>query len=208
MTEVSGNFCFDLRFGTGIEGRHVDPWEVNSALVLKVVLQVPQKIHLLEGSAQASGIGQQTLVGRSVAKDEDVQAHQTHHLCRAHDVVVIALAVVRGFVQVPLHGTQKQVDVLLFNVVGLVGLGKSMQDGVAAHAVFQCPVGVLLEPGKHGRLLRPVQRVHNFICVAHETIDVVDGFAKGWRQEADPQGETGAVGLGRAFGTFRGHVVV
>ena len=62
-----------------------------------------------------------------------------------------------------------------------------------------------------GRAAKPLLCSANFALgchIAHESVDVVDGFAKGWCQKADPQGETGAVGLGRAFGTFRGHVVV
>ena len=83
-----------------------------------------------------------------------------------------------------------------------------MQNGVAAHAVVERPIGVFFEAREHGFLLWPVQGVYDFIGVADKTVDVVDGLTQGGSQKADAQRKARAVRFGRALGAFRGNVVV
>ena len=57
-------------------------------------------------------------------------------------------------------------------------------------------------------MLVTVEGVYDFIRVAHETIDVVDGFTKGRRQKANAQRKARAVRFGRSLRTFRSHIIV
>ena len=178
VAEVGGDFVLNVGFGFGVKLAHVDSREIHPAFVFEIVFQVAQEIHLLECGSQAAGVGQQSLVGVTVAKHEDVKAHQAHNLCGTHDVIVVPLTVVGGPIQIPFHGTEEQIDVLTIDVVLDERLGEGVQDGVAAHAVVQRPVGVVLEAAEHFRLLFAVKGIHDFIRVAHKTVDVVDGFTK------------------------------
>jgi hypothetical protein len=68
-----------------------------------------------------------------------------------------------------------------------------MQDGVEADAFVERVLGVLLEPVKQGGLVRVVKRIYDFICKPNESVNGVDGLAKGWTQKPDAHGERRAV---------------
>ena len=52
MPEIGRDFFFDLALGAGVERGHVHAWEIHPAFVFKVVLQIAQEVHLLEGGPQ------------------------------------------------------------------------------------------------------------------------------------------------------------
>ena len=97
---------------------------------------------------------------------------------------------------------------LTIDVVLHERLGEGVQDGIAAHAVVQRPVGVVLETAEHLGLLFTVKGVYNFIRVAHEAVDVVNGLTERRRQKADAKRKARAVRFGRSPRTFRSHIVV
>ena len=107
-----------------------------------------------------------------------MQTHQANNLGGANDVIVVTLTVVGRAVQIPLHGPEEQIHVLTVDVVGFECFGECMQNRIAAHAMFERPVGVFFESFKHHGLLRSVKGIHDFIRVANKSVNVVYGRAQ------------------------------
>ena len=159
-----------------------------------VFAQVAQEIHFLKSRTQPHGRNEQRLEQLCIAVAEYFQAHQTHHVGRAVDVIVhFRFAFVFLFLNVGFHAQEEILNEFIVDAIFLYGGLKGVEQRIQADSLLVGIVVIRFKFFKQILLVGIVKSIHNFISQTHKAVDTLDGTAGFCPEKCGSRVKRGAV---------------